>query len=155
MQEFFNKAEASCKVLRANDLDPKDVEILKRLLKSRLPLTQIFGALKYSFITMWHIINLYSNNLYYYEYDDVILIVSETDSALNIIDVIYTEPFDFILILKGLIHGRETKLINFHFPPDQLEYDCHNIDFNNRGLFVKGNFKIDSDDFLFPTTAIT
>ena len=71
---------------------------------------------------MWHILNLYSNDLYYIEEEDVLIIQQEKNDTLHILDVINRKSFDLVSVLPRIIESDSIKSIEFYFPPDQLNY---------------------------------
>lgn len=163
---FRNLEENIC-VLESNIPKPKysarklnikvesDYILLLDLINNRKPITNIFGAVDYGFITMWHILNLYLNDLYYLKNENIIVIKTEKNNTVHIWDVIYCKPFDFQLVLPKIIDSNSVKSIQYHFPPDQLEYRYNNIINEKSGLFVLGEIKIEDELLKFPETAHT
>ncbi|MCK5086595.1 MAG: GNAT family N-acetyltransferase [Melioribacteraceae bacterium] len=132
-----------------------DYQKLIELINHRRLLTKRFGAEDYGFITMWYIFNLYSDNLYYVEEEDVIIIKKEKDETLHILDVIFKKPFEFDSILEKIIESESIKSINYYFTPDQINYRYDNAVKENTELFVLGNIELGNSPFRFPATAVT
>jgi hypothetical protein len=133
-----------------------DRDIINRYLSNRHPLTTIFGALDYSFITYWHLINIFPENLLLLDDEGIILITSEEQNELHIWDVIYTKPFDLVSAVSKIIKNQNIKSIIYHFPPDQLSYEYDDIITDNDSyLFVRGDFDLKMKHFKFPVTAQT
>jgi hypothetical protein len=133
----------------------QDYLLLQDLIKNRQILTKIFGALDYGSITMWYVLNLYKDKLYYLENENVIIIKEEKDNTLNIIDVLFTKSFDFQLLLPKITESDSINLIKFYFPPDQLHFKYDRTLKENTGLFVCGKFDLGNIPFRFPETAVT
>lgn len=133
-----------------------DFAIIKRLIGERLILSKLFGACNYGFITFWHILNLFPNNIYYIEDEDAILIISKRNGCLHIYDVIYSKEIDINTAIPKVIEGDEIKTIRYYFSPDQMhfKYDSVEKDFDSP-LFVRGKFPIADMNFKFPATAQT
>lgn len=130
--------------------------LIKELTSKRLMLTKIFGATYFDFITMWHIINVYSKNLYYLEKEQIIFIYTLNNTRLHIWDIIFTNSFDILLVLPKIILSENVESIYFHFPPDQVKFNYDKILEDQESLFfVKGNFPIRGKPFKFPVTAQT
>jgi Acetyltransferase (GNAT) domain len=132
-----------------------DYLLLRNLIKNRIALTKIFGAKDYEYITMWHILNLYRNDLYYLKEENVIIIKKEKNDILQIIDVIFTRPFNFQTVLAKLIKSESLKRIEYCFPPDQLDFKCDEVLGDDTGLFVLGELDLDNKAFRLPETAVT
>jgi GNAT superfamily N-acetyltransferase len=132
-----------------------DYSLLQELIKKRKAVTKYFGAAQYESITMWHILNIYFNDLYYLEDEDAIFIKTEKDGILNIWEVIYHKEFDMNEALSKIIYSDKIQRINFYFPPDQLKYKFDNVIEEQSGLFVKGKTLKDNLRIKFPETAHT
>jgi GNAT superfamily N-acetyltransferase len=143
----------------ARKLSPEresDMAVMADLLTSRKDLTEIFGARDYDFITLWHILNIFPNDLYYLEKDNIILIVTEEREQLHIWDIIYKEAFDINSAISGVMQNDRIKSVIYHFPPDKLPYHYDTVEIDgDSGLFVKGDFPIENRQFKFPVTAQT
>jgi hypothetical protein len=134
----------------------KEFSLVQEMLSRRAPISKLFGALDYDFITIWHILNLHPNHLYYLEKEGIIIIASESDNQIHIWDVIYDKPLDIQRTLPRIIESEDIKYINYYFSPDQLEFDYDDtIVDSDSPLFVKGTFPIGGRKFKFPSTAQT
>jgi len=133
-----------------------DLSIIDRCINQREDLTKLFGATDYDFITYWHLLNIFPDNLFYMADDEVIIICEEKENQLHLWDVIYTKPFDLSLAISKVIKGNNLQSILYYFPPDQLPFRCDEVvPDNNSYLFVKGDFRIKDKEFKFPITAQT
>jgi hypothetical protein len=134
----------------------EDVDIIKIYLMKRRPLTRKFGATGYDFITQWHLINVFPDNLLYVEDEQVIFIVSEKENQLHIWDVIFKEPIHFESAISKSIQGQNIKTIFYYFPPDQIPFEYDEVlEDKKSNLFVRGDFEVGEQDFKFPITAQT
>ena len=132
-----------------------DYSLLQDLIKKRKVITKYFGAEKYDYITMWHILNTYYNDLYYLEEEGIIFIKTEKDGDLNIWEVIYDKKFNMQQALNKIISSDKIQRINYYFPPDQLEYKYDQVIVEQSGLFVRGETFKDNVLIKFPETAHT
>ncbi len=141
---------------KLNINNKSDISLISDLLKSRFTLTEVFGAVDYDFITMWHILNIYPNNLYYLNNEEAIFILTEEKDKIHIWDVIFIKPFDIEASIANILKSNQIKSIIYYFPPDQLNYNYDSvIPFEESPLFIRGNFAIDNPQFKFPITAQT
>jgi len=132
-----------------------DYLLIKDLISNRQILTKRFGAEDYGFITMWHVLNLYPDNLYYLDKENIVIIKKENKNTLHILDVIFCTAFDFQSALPKIIESNSIKFINYNFPPDQLNYSYNKILSVDTELFILGNVEFGNNPFRFPLTAIT
>lgn len=132
-----------------------DMSIIKPLVNNRAPLTQIFGALDHSFITFWHLLNIFPENIIYLDDANVIIIATESNQELHIFDVIFTENVAISELIGKVIQNDTTNTVVYHFPPDQLNFHYDDTIPCDDPLFVRGDFPIDGRKFKFPVTAQT
>lgn len=156
---FIDNVELPSPNFSARKLDisnPQDFDIIRRLIDNRQDLTAIFGARGYGFVTLWHILNIHPQNLYYLPDEDAIIIKTEKDDTLKIWDIIFSDSFDIVEALPKIIQAEKIRSINYYFPPDLLKFACDRIEpFEDYGLFVSGNFTQLETAFRFPPTAET
>ena len=148
------KADYSARRLDINS--SSDFAIIKRLVNERLVLSRLFGAYDYGFITFWHLLNIFPDNIFYLEADDIILIVSERDGCLQVWDMIYSKPIDVDSAISKVIRENTIKSISYYFSPDQLQFKYDSVEEDiDSPLFVRGPFPIGKREFKFRTTAQT
>ncbi len=140
---------------KLNPADKEDYVLLQALLKKRRPITECFGAENYDHITMWHILNVYRNDMYYLEDEEVIFIKTEAEGSLNIWEVIFGDEFNISEALRKIIGSSIIRRINYHFPPDQLKYEFNRVINKQSGLFIKGQTFEKSSMVKYPETAQT
>ena len=151
-----NIPEPNFSARQLNIENETDLELVKNLLKKRLPITRLFCAVDFGFITMWHIFNFYSKSLLYLDLENVIFIVTEEDDQLHLWDVIYDKPFDFYPVISKVIKSNSLKSINYYFSPDQLNFEFdETVPYIDSPLFIMGDFKLQGENFKFPATAQT
>ncbi len=132
-----------------------DFLLLQNLIKDRMEITKIFGAKDYGSITMWHVLNIYRENLYHLKNEDAIFIMKEEKRQLHLYEVICKKYFDLDSTLPKVIESNNIKSIKFHFPPDQLNYKCDKTINEDNGLFILGDFELKNKLLKFPETAVT
>ncbi|MBT8386048.1 MAG: GNAT family N-acetyltransferase [Ignavibacteria bacterium] len=163
----FNRFEEKAFILKSNIPVPNyaarkldiqnnsDFLLLQDLINNRVEITKIFGAKDYRFITMWNILNIYSDNLYHLKDEDAILIMKKEDRKLNLYEIICRKYFDLDSTLAKVIGSSKINSVKFYFPPDQFKYKYDKTLIEDNGLFVLSNIKLSEDPFKFPVTAIT
>ena len=133
-----------------------DFELIKRLVNNRRDLTARFGARDYAYVTLWHILNIHPQNLYYLADEDIIIITTEKDDILKIWDIIYSDQFEIRQILPKIIQSDKITSINYYFPPDIIKFPFNQIkSLEDYGLFVRGKFNCRDSEIKFPATAET
>jgi ribosomal protein S18 acetylase RimI-like enzyme len=132
-----------------------DYSLLLNLINNRLPITKLFGAEKYDFVTMWHILNIYRDNLYFLEEENAVIIKEEKNDTLHIYEVIHTIQFDLQSALPKIVESDSIKTVQYYFPPDQLKYEYSKVIDEDTKLFMLGNVDLREKTFRFPTTAVT
>ncbi len=156
---FISKQEIPKSNNSVRKLDVTNQDDLDRIyyfLRNRLPLTKKFGADDYANIAMWHVLNIYAQDLYYLEGHNVIVIARKKAEQLHIFDVIYSRPFVLSEALSAINAVDKINSVYFYFPPDQTEYKYDKIKpYDESPLFIRGAFDLKVKDFKFPVTAQT
>lgn len=155
---FISEVERTNQKYCARKLDltsSDDYSLLINLTKNRLPITKLFGAENYGFITMWHILNIYRDNLYFLEEENAVIIKEEKNDTLHICEVIHTIQFDLQSALSKIVESDFIKTVQLYFPPDQLKYEYSKVIEEDTKLFMLGNVDLREKTFRFPTTAVT
>ncbi len=154
---FIRRTDLSAHGFSAEKLDienEKDLKLLLRLMKNRLPLTRRFGAEKCGYISMWHVLNIYSDNVYYLADRDVAVIITEKEGTLNLLDVVFCGEFDLEEALPSIVSSSVSE-VRFYFPPDILCYKYDEIITEDTGLFIRGEAELGPEPFRFIPTAVT
>jgi len=151
----INIPETKPAARKLNIQNESDFLLLQDLIKDRIEITKIFGAENYGSITMWHVLNIYRDNLYHLKDEDAIFIVKEEKRQLDIYEIICRKYFDLDAALPKIIESREIDSVKFYFPPDQLKYNYDKIINEDNGLFILSDIKFSNNLFKFPETAIT
>lgn len=136
--------------------EPEDVLIIKRLLQSRSPLSQLFGANNYELIFWWHALYMLPNCIWYLEALDTLVICQLEGEILEIYDLVFEQKPPFAKVLAQLLHQQtQASKIHFYFTPERLDIDYQVIAYaSDSPLFVKGDFPLEQA-FKFPGLAQT
>lgn len=140
---------------RLNIIDPNDYKIIKEKIYNRNPISKLFGADDYGFITHWHILNIFPDNIYYIEEADIIIISTEENGELNIWDIVFNDDFD-LNNACGAVLKNNIKAVNYYFTPDIIKFHYDEIiDTADSPFFVKEDLGLNGIPFKFPATAQT
>ncbi|MEJ8546681.1 GNAT family N-acetyltransferase [Brevibacillus borstelensis] len=121
--------------LNVNEAD--DLRFLYKLASERLPVSQRFGTDCTDGIFMFYCLNVFSDDMYYLENEDVIAIYKKENNQMDVFDLIHTKEINIQDILDK-IAGSDTEKITFHFTPDDKGIDVKSSIYDG-GLFVREN----------------
>ncbi len=156
---FIQHVEAISPACSNRKLDihsAEDMVIIQKLLHRRAPLTRLFGAVNYDFITFWHILNIFPEYLFYLEEENSLIIASEGEGQLHIWEVISEVLPDLSKMIPRIITNEKVHSIVYYFPPDYLYFQYDTIrEVDDSPLFVRGEFPLEGRHFKFPVTAQT
>lgn len=81
---------------------------------------------------------------------------TEENGWLHLWDVVSARPFPWERALTSLAGGRSLAGAVYHFPPDQVTFDCSRVlPDPDTHLFVRGDLELAPLSFAFPPTAQT
>ncbi|MBT2639351.1 MULTISPECIES: GNAT family N-acetyltransferase [unclassified Bacillus (in: firmicutes)] len=121
-------------VLRKLEL-ARDLEFIEKAVYGRLPVSQAFSTANSAGITMFHVLNVFPDHLYYHAEKDSIVIFTKENGTIQLYDLISTAPVDIKDIIP--IFG-DTDAVQFHFTPDDSDLQYQRVPFKRDGaLFVK------------------
>ncbi len=137
-EHLFSKklpTEQPDKMLRKINLE-KDIHLLEDYCTNRKQQSQTFSSLHTEGINFFHFLHVFSNDLYYDDSSESILIFKVIDSNIHLFDCIskrevaLDEPIQALSMLGENVY--------LHFTPDQPDdYRVHPIDSTDDVLFVK------------------
>lgn len=147
------KSDFSAKQLNLNSED--DYNLIIDLIKYRQPITKLLGAINYDFITMWHLLNHYRDNIFYLEKEDAIVLKEERGDTIHLLEIINKSPIEIETLLPRIISTDKINKVKYYFPPDQLKYEYDRVTKEESGLFVLSKKEFNPGKFRFPITATT
>jgi GNAT superfamily N-acetyltransferase len=133
--------------------DAEDRTIIYKLLKRRRIQTGLFGAENYEFITFWHMLNIFPEDIFYLNDPELLLIMTSEKSTLNIWEVVFTAKPDWQTIIPELLIRQNLSKIRYHFPPDQSHFHYDRILEEDTLLFIRSGIMLKGNRFRFPVTA--
>lgn len=112
-----------------------DLHLIEKIVYGRVPVSKTFSTNNSFGITMYHILNIFTDHLYYHAEEDAVVIFTKENGAVQLYDIISTAPVNIKNIIDCL---GDIDKIEFHFTPDDsnLQYQC--VPFKRDGaLFLK------------------
>jgi GNAT superfamily N-acetyltransferase len=131
---------------------PEDLEMIERFIYTRVPVSNTFATDNSAGITMYHILNVFTDHLYYHAEEDAILIFTRENRTVHLYDVISTATVNMKDIISSF---GDTDTIQFHFTPDQSDLPFQQEPFKRDGaFFVKKRTGLDIPPFIMhPVTS--
>jgi len=115
--EDFLPAPKRTPLKKLDGNNPADLRFIYEFAKDRVPVSNIFGSTSSEGILMFYCLNVFRNNLYYLEEDNVIVIFAEDQENLHIYDVIAKEKCSLNNVLNKIVPIGIKKIV-FHFMPE-------------------------------------
>lgn len=103
---------------KLNMSDTKDIEIIRRVISHRIPLSTSFGVDHADGILAWHCLNVFPEDTYYIEDLDTIVIYKAGGKTLELYDIVCAGKPDYLKIL-GAFELSGVEEIVFRFTPDR------------------------------------
>lgn len=133
----------------------EDYRLLLELAARRAPVSSVFGAEHADTILMWHALNIYPENIRYFEDEQVAVISQTADSRLEIYDVIGAGAVHLLPLLPDLVQEAVAE-VEFFFTPEFPDIQAENAGIvEGDTFFVKTAISLPDVPFRFPATAQT
>jgi ribosomal protein S18 acetylase RimI-like enzyme len=129
---------------KLNPFIPKDFSLIEELVTERVPLSKDFATINTKELFMFYCLNVFDNDLYYWEEEEVLVIYQKENEELHLFDVVSKVKINTNELLQKLA-STETKKVIFHFTPEGMSVSKKKIISENDVLFVRKN-----RDFLLP-----
>jgi predicted N-acetyltransferase YhbS len=137
--EFTTDRAATDCIRKLEVTKKEDLELIDQFVNERIPVSKIFATGNSQSITMYHCVDIFNQDIYYLEQEDVIVIFQKTENQIDIFDIISKKEIKIEAILTRIANKGLTKIV-FHYTPDYegIEFES---DFLKRegALFVKTN----------------
>jgi hypothetical protein len=123
-----------------------DQDLIEKMVYERVPVSRTFSTAYSSGITMYHILNVFTDHLYYHPESDAIVIFTKDNGKVQLYDVISPA----LVNLKDIISCfGDADEIEFHFTPDLSGSQYQRVPFKRDGaLFVKKRDGLDFPHFV-------
>jgi predicted N-acetyltransferase YhbS len=142
-------SQPTAKSLRKLDISIKeDLQLIERIAAARVPVSTKFGTANADGITMYHVLNVFTDHLYYFEPENAIVIYTYEACTIHLFDVISSVKLKTKKILEA-ISDEQTNEVVFHYTPDdaELKFTCRPYE-REGALFVKTNGKIPFPEYI-------
>jgi predicted acetyltransferase len=114
---------------------PKDLAFIYDFASARVLPSSYFGTLETEELFMFYCLMVFSEDLYYLEEEEALVIYQMENNVLHLYDVISKKKVELICILKKISNETVNKVI-FHYHPDTKEVALEHK-FYQSNLFVK------------------
>jgi GNAT superfamily N-acetyltransferase len=133
-----------------------DVKLLAKMVRDRIPVSRIIDVDHAESIVLWHCLNNFPQDIYYFKKLNVLAIANTADDTLHLYDVVCSKKPAFLEIFKRLAPQGVDKII-FYFTPDfgGIDVECRPYEQPDDTLFIKPVRINLSGDFCYPFTAHT
>ncbi|MFD1887916.1 GNAT family N-acetyltransferase [Paenibacillus wenxiniae] len=132
----YTSISSKSTIIRKLDINlAADLHLLNNFASNRLPVSQRFATDHTASVLMFYCLNVFNENIYYLEDQNVIVIYQQKDDHIELFDIISTNEIN-IKDISDQITDEYTKQITFHFTPDGQGLEL-NSTMTNEGLFVK------------------
>lgn len=141
---------------KLNINESEDLKIINNIVSQRIPVSNILGIKNAGDINMWHLINLYNNDLYYLPNENAIIIARYKDGKVQIIDCISKIDLDIFEVVSKLFELNEKIEIEFKFTPDKfISREKLLIEEADSHLFTLGDYELSNEKVMYPVTSQT
>lgn len=128
-----------------NGKNEKDSHFIYEFCKERAPVSKQFGSVNTQELFMFYCIYIFSEDIYYLDDLDVLLIFKHEGEVLHLFDIVSNKEVNIIEVIAR-VALQNTNTVKFHYNPDykNIKTESSLVD-GGDVLFVKAN-----DDVVFP-----
>ncbi|MCE3198829.1 GNAT family N-acetyltransferase [Paenibacillus sonchi] len=150
----FSAPPSGAAGIRKLDMESlEDLAFIAKFAEGRLPVSKRFGTGRTQGLLMFYCLNVFNDDIYYLENEDVIVIYKNEGKQLELFDIISHREFRLEEILTKLA-SRDTEKVLFHYTPDYEGIPVTSTP-HNSGLFIRaGGDNIFPDHVKHPVTSI-
>ncbi|MGG4402259.1 GNAT family N-acetyltransferase [Paenibacillus amylolyticus] len=138
------KSPEPANIRKLNVTNAEDLRLIQKLASERLPVSQHFATHHAQGIFMFYCLNVFSDDIYYLENENVIVIYQKENNHIELFDVVSLNEMNMNDILDEIADD-DTEKITFHFTPDATDHIVLKSTITNEGLFVRTH-----DEHLYP-----
>lgn len=134
----------------------EDLEIIEKFALNRRPNSRVLGVEENENLLMFYFILVFSENIYYIDELNILLLMEEDGSRIHLYDIISlkSKDFDIKSVLEYIIGEGKSEII-FYFTPDFKLNGLREekIDRDDDALFILSDKQILEGNFMFPITS--
>ncbi|APO43906.1 GNAT family N-acetyltransferase [Paenibacillus xylanexedens] len=136
MNYTAKKSPEPANIRKLNVTNAEDLRLIQKLASERLPVSQHLATHHSQGILMFYCLNVFSDDIYYLENENVIVIYQKEDNHIELFDVVSLNEMNMKDILDK-IADEDTEKVIFHFTPDATDDIVLKSSITNEGLFVR------------------
>ncbi|CAG7644413.1 GNAT family N-acetyltransferase [Paenibacillus allorhizosphaerae] len=104
-------------IRKLNGKNSEDLRFIYKFASARRPVSRIFGTEHTLGILMYYCLNVFYNDIYYLEREDVIVLYKQEPSRIDMFDIISRTEINLERILNTISRANTAKIV-FHYTPD-------------------------------------
>lgn len=140
------KSNGKSRIQKLDGNRKEDLHFIYKFASNRIPVSSNFATRHTQELLMYYCINIFPNNIYYLEDEDVIIIYEIQNDDIHLYDLISKEKIRFEKIIDYLATNNAQKVV-FHYTPDYEGFEFEIKLFHDETvLFVKKK-----NDVVLPT----
>ena len=133
--------------------DPEDISILRRIAESSVTNSSSFHIEGGHEILYWYCLNVFRDNIWYDEEEDLIVIYTLYNNNLNIHDMIMTKKKNYREIIGSIVKEDIGEIVfDFSLETENLEVRERTVEDDEDVLFVRGDLDRDTT-LIHPVTS--
>lgn len=148
------KNSNNCNIRKLDISNEEDLKIILNLHANRKPISRSLGVVNDKHILMFYCLLVFTDNIYYLEDDNTIVIYKVEKNELNLFDVISEEKVCIYDVISK-ISSKEIKKVIFNFTPDFSDEDMIYKSDNSNYRFVRPGSTDLPEKFQFPKISQT
>ncbi|KOY16063.1 GNAT family N-acetyltransferase [Paenibacillus xylanivorans] len=136
MNYTAKKSPEPANIQKLDVTNAEDLRLIHKFASERLPVSQHFATNHAQGIFMFYCLNVFSDDIYYLENENVIVIYKKEKHNIDLFDLVSLNKIHMTDILHQ-IADEDTEEITFHFTPDATDHIVLKSTITNDGLYVK------------------
>jgi len=126
-------------LIKLNIEDSKDLELVKRIVASRKPVTNRLAHQNDYWLLMFYFTKFYGENLYYCEEKEAIVVLDREGNQVKICEVVAENDISLDALFPQILEASD-KVVSFDFIPEETGFPIESmrVDRNDSALFVLG-----------------
>lgn len=135
ISEYRSGPAANKNVRKLDMQNEADRALMYQRSLERLPNSRRWGTANSEGILMFYGLNVFSEEIYYLEEENIIVIYKKEEDRIDLFDIISAKEFEIQDILTR-IADKDVRKVVFHYTPDYKNTDLNNQAYDG-GLFVR------------------
>lgn len=141
--DYNHVPSKNLKINKLNGRNQDDLAFIYKLAARKQPLSRTFAAINNEELLMFYCLMVFSQDLYYLEDEQALVIFQIDDQVLHLYDIVSLENVSTLDILRKISNENITQII-FHYQPDDQELELKKQPYqSDTVLFVK-NMKMNA-----------